>query len=66
MPGTNKLIDVKMQIHYQTGKAILASTTGIKADAIWIPKEPCEIFTDAKGVTTVTMPTLLAYEKGLI
>jgi hypothetical protein len=61
------LIDVAMCRHAETDKAILASETGEKKDAVWLAKSQIEIENDGyKNFITVTMPQWLAKEKGLI
>ncbi len=61
------LIDVAMCQHAETDKAILASETGDKGDAVWIAKSQVEIENDGhRNFITVTMPLWLAKEKGLV
>ena len=57
----SNLIDITMQIFAETPKAVLASDTGDKKDAVWLPRSQIEIDGD-----TITMPEWLAQEKGLI
>lgn len=72
--------DFKMAQHYDTGKAVLASSTGDESKAVWLPHSQIEIERHAqytKGINknglqvslqliTVTVPEWLAKEKGLI
>jgi hypothetical protein len=66
------LIDVTVQMHAETEKAVLVSDDGDKSKAIWIPKSQCEVEFDpsmkerGKGIATLTLPTWLAKERGLI
>ena len=66
------LIDVTVQMHAETEKAVLVSDDGDKASAVWIPKSQCEIEFDASmkvrgnGAATLTLPEWLAKDKGLI
>lgn len=62
-----KLIDVAMQVHVKTAKAVLASGDGDKNKAIWLPLSQIEMEpTKTPNVFTITMPQWLAEEKGLI
>lgn len=64
---SNDLVDVAMCRHIETDHAILASETGEKADAVWLPKSQIEIENDGhRNFITVSMPEWLAKEKGLI
>lgn len=61
------LVDVAMVRHAETQKAILASETAHRADAVWLPKSFIEVENDGhRNFVTVTMPEWLAKEKGLI
>ena len=66
------LIDVTVQMHIETEKAVLVSDDGDKSKAVWIPKSQCEIEFDpsmkvrGNGVATITLPEWLAKERGLI
>ena len=66
MPKSD-LVDIAACRHAETQKAILISDDGERANAVWVPKEHCEIEADNhKNFITVTMPEWLALEKGLI
>jgi hypothetical protein len=59
------LLDLDMQIHVETGKAVLASTSGEKDQAVWLPLSQIEI--ERKGdLAVVTMPEWLAVDKELV
>lgn len=60
------LVDLTMQLHHETGKAVLVSDDGDKAKAVWIPLSQCEIERRANGIVIVTMPEWLATDKGLV
>jgi hypothetical protein len=61
------LIDVLVEKHAETEKAVLVSETGDKDDAEWLPKSQIEIEPSTKkGQFTVTMPEWLAKEKGFV
>jgi hypothetical protein len=64
--GRSDLVDVTMQLHHETPKAILVSDDGDRDKAIWIPLSQCEIEHKPKGIVIVTMPEWLALEKELI
>jgi len=68
MPRHNELIDLTMIVHRETDKAILASDSGDAADAVWLAKSQVEIMQDDAhpGIHTITIPTWIATEKGLI
>ncbi len=59
------LIDVEMIVHVTTKAAVLASDDGEKDNAVWLPLSQIEIEQNGK-TATITMPTWLATEKGLI
>ena len=59
------LVDIEMQIHHRTDRAVLASDDGDRANAVWLPLAQIEIATE-NGKTVVTMPEWLAMEKGLV
>lgn len=60
------LIDVTMQLHHETPKAVLVSDDGDKERAVWLPLSQCEIERKSNGIVIVTMPEWLATEKGLV
>lgn len=64
--GKSDLIDVTMQLHHETEKAVLVSDDGDKDRAVWLPLSQCEIERKAKGIVVVTLPEWLATEKGLV
>lgn len=60
------LIDVMVQKHAETPKAILVSDDGDEKKAVWIPLSQCEIEPKGKGTFELTLPEWLAQDKGLI
>jgi hypothetical protein len=62
------LIDLELMLHAMTTKAILASSDGDKARAVWLPMSEIECDSEPKvgRKNTVTMPEWLATEKGLV
>lgn len=63
--GKSDLVDLTMQLHAETDKAILVSDDGDKAKAVWLPKSQIEF--EQKGpIVEVTMPSWLATDKGLV
>ena len=62
----SEIVDVEMQLHHETPKAILCSTNGDRGKAVWLAKSLVEYVTQHHNVITVTMPQWVAFEKGLI
>ena len=62
------LLDLTMQRHAETEKAILVSDDGDKAKAVWLPKAQIEIAPteSQKQVVIITLPDWLAIERGLV
>lgn len=60
------LVDLTMQLHHETPKAVLVSDDGDKTKAVWVPLSQCEIEHKERGIVIVTMPEWLATEKGLV
>ena len=60
------LLDLTMQLHYETKKAVLVSDDGVKEHAVWLPLSQIEIERKAEGTVEVTMPEWLAIDKGLV
>lgn len=62
-----KLIDLTLNVHLKTEKAILASDDGDKEKAVWLPLSQIEMeSTKNDDIFEVTMPEWLAKEKGLV
>lgn len=59
------LVDIKMFVHVETERAILASATGEKSDAVWLPKSQIEREHLYASTSKITMPEWLAIEKEL-
>jgi hypothetical protein len=73
----NDLHDFELQLHWETDKALLVSDTGIKEQAVWLPKSKIEFEMigatvggadkgNAGGRVQVQCPEWLAIEKGLL
>lgn len=60
------LVDLQMQIHHRTERAVLASLDDDREAAVWLPLAHVEVAPKEHGVATVTMPEWLAIEKGLV
>lgn len=60
----SNVIEIEGMAHYETGLAVLFSTTGENEDAVWLPKSQIEF--DGLGKTTIVIPEWLATEKGLV
>jgi hypothetical protein len=61
-----RLIDLPMQLHAETPKAVLVSDDGDKDKAIWLPLSQIEIERKRDGMVIVTLPEWLATERGLV
>jgi hypothetical protein len=60
------VIDLTVQILYQTEKAVLV-TDSVRENGVWLPKSQIEIEQSATGgLFIVTLPESLALAKGLI
>jgi hypothetical protein len=66
MSGKSDLVDLTMQLHQETARAVLVSDDGDRDNAVWVPLSQCEIERKASGIVIVTMPEWLALDKGLI
>ena len=60
------LIDLTLQRHHETPKAILVSDDGDKNKAVWLPFSQVEVVEKGQGIVEVTVPEWLARDKGLI
>lgn len=60
------LVDLTLQLHADTPRAILVSDDGDSANAVWLPKSQIEFETKASGIVEVTCPEWLAIERGLV
>lgn len=59
------LVDVTVQAHVESEKAILVSDDGERDNAVWLPKSQIEIERKTSNIMVITMPEWLAVEKGL-
>lgn len=62
----SEIIDVTMQVHHETERAILVSDDGDKDRAVWLPFSQIEIERQLGGLVIITLPTWLAQDKGII
>lgn len=60
------LLDITVQLHHETPKAILVSDDGDKDKAVWLPFSQCEVERKSGGIVIVTLPEWLATDKGLV
>ncbi len=63
---TLPLIDLTVQLHAKTDRAILISTNGERDAAAWVPLSQCEVEILKDGMVGVTLPEWLAIEKELV
>lgn len=66
MARNSDLVDLTMQLHHETSKAILVSDDGDKEHAVWLPLSQIEFERKKSGLVEVTLPEWLALEKELI
>lgn len=59
------LVDLPVQIHARTERAILVSDDGERERAVWLPLAHVEIVAEGRH-HVVTLPEWLALERGLI
>lgn len=59
------LVDIEVQIHHRTERAVLVSDDGDRDKAVWLPLAQIEVAPFGSH-HTVTMPEWLAREKGLV
>ena len=60
------LIDIEMQQHAATDKAILVSDDGEEDNAVWLPLSQLALVRKGGGRLIVTMPEWLAVDKELV
>ncbi len=60
------LVDIEVQLHHKTDKAVLVSDDGDRSQAVWLPLSQVEFEPTKNGAGIVTLPEWLATEKGLI
>lgn len=63
---TCEVIDITVQVHAKTDRAILVSDDGEKANAVWLPLSQVEVEMKQGGTAEITLPEWLALDKGLI
>lgn len=70
--GPQALIDLEVQIHHETDKAILVSDDGDREKAVWLPLSQIEIERRSQAkhsegqFATIVVPEWLALKEGLI
>lgn len=62
----SELVEIEMQQHAVTDRAIRVSKDGDDRAAVWLPLAHIEVEPRRRGVVLVTLPSWLAYEKELI
>ena len=64
----SNLVDISVQLHHATLKAILVSDDGDRDNGVWLPKSQVEYDEDSQvgSIIEVTLPEKLAIEKGLV
>lgn len=63
------LIDITVQRHHSTGRAILVSDDGDRSKAVWLPLSRIEVAPvggRSSNIVEITLPIDLAQEKGLV
>lgn len=59
------LVDLTLQIHARTNRAILVSDDGDRERAVWVPLAHVEVAPQGRH-HVVTMPEWLAIDRGLV
>ena len=64
----SRLTDLTLQLHHETPMAILVSDSGLKHEAVWLPKSEIEYvpISGKLDMVEVTLPEWLATAKGLV
>lgn len=62
----SNLIELSLQLHHQTERAILVSDDGSPDSAVWLAKSQIEFSEITPGFVEVTCPEWLATERGLV
>lgn len=62
------LTDIEVMIHFDTEKAVLVSTDGLRSSAVWLQKRLVEFEEPIRfgKAQIITLPQRLAEEKGLV
>jgi hypothetical protein len=60
------IIDIAVQVHHATERAVLVSDDGDRDNAVWLPLSQVEIERGDRGQAVVTLPEWLAKERGLV
>jgi hypothetical protein len=61
------LLDLTLQLHAETPKALLVSDDGVQKNAVWLPLSQIEYEKKpGSGLVVVTLPEWLALDKGLV
>jgi hypothetical protein len=63
-----RLVDLELMVHHVTDRAVLVSTDGDEAGAVWLPKSRIELEEEpvAGQAQIVTMPEVLAIGRELV
>ncbi len=62
----SEIVDIDVQVHRWTERAVLVSDDGDSEKAEWIPLSQCELVQKKGSIYTMTLSESLAKEKGLI
>lgn len=64
--GKSDLVDITVQLHAMTNRAVRVSDDGDDKKAVWLPLSQVEVVKQPRGIAVVTLPEWLALQKGLI
>lgn len=64
--GNSDLVEITVQVHHKTDKAILVSDSGERVTAVWLPLSQIEVEMKDHAIAEITLPEWLAMDKGLI
>ena len=63
---TERVVDVEVQIHVRTDRAILVSLDGDKDNAVWLPLSAAQVQSQKGRIVEVEVQEWLAKDRGLI
>ncbi|MCF3935046.1 hypothetical protein L1787_16705 [Acuticoccus sp. M5D2P5] len=64
-PDRSDILDIEVQVHATSERAVKVSSDGDAARAVWLPLSQIEIATKGDGLAEVSLPEWLAIEKEL-
>ena len=62
----SNIVDLTLQLHHETARAILVSDDGSPDSAVWLAKSQVEFEEVRPGIVEVACPEWLATERGLV